>query len=63
MRAVVHRGQIAEALVRDGAISISLKVEVLEEGEPGQTVGVRNPVTRRQFRGRVLNEQTIQLLL
>lgn len=63
MRAVVHRGQIAEALLRDGAMSISLKVEVLEEGEPGQTVCVRNPVTRRQFRGRVLNEQTIQLLL
>jgi flagella basal body P-ring formation protein FlgA len=62
-RAVVHRGQLAEALLRDGAMSITLKVEVLEEGEPGQTVCVRNPVNRREFRGRVLNEQTIQLLL
>lgn len=63
LRAVVHRGQTAEALLRDGAMSISLKVEVLEEGEPGQTVRVRNPVSRREFRGRVLNEQTIQLSL
>lgn len=63
MRAVVHRGQTVEALMRDGTMSISLKVEVLEDGEPGQTVCVRNPASRREFRGRVLNEQTIQLLL
>ena len=63
MRAVVHRGQLAEALLRDGAMSISLKVEILEEGEPGQTVCVRDPASRREFHGRVLNERTIQLLL
>ncbi len=63
MRTVVHRGQIVEAQLRDGAMSISLKVEVLDEGEPGQTVRVRNPVSRRELRGRVLNEQTIQLSL
>ncbi len=63
MRAVVHRGQSVEAHLRDGAMSITLKVEVLDEGEPGQTVRVRNPVSRRELRGRVLNEHTIQLFL
>src|SRR5208283_2653492 len=42
LRPVVSRGQIADAVVRDGPMVISLKVEVLEEGVPGQTIRVRN---------------------
>ena len=40
-------------------MTISLKVEVLEEGAVGQSVRVRNPVSKREFRGKVQNEQTI----
>lgn len=58
-RPIMHRGDMVEALVQDGYLTISLKVEVLEEGAPGQTIRVRNPLTRRELRGKVQNEQTI----
>jgi flagella basal body P-ring formation protein FlgA len=63
LRPIVHRGQIVEAQVTDGSMMISLKVEVLENGAPGQLVRVRNSQTKREFRGKVQNEQTILVSL
>jgi flagella basal body P-ring formation protein FlgA len=63
LRPVVCRGQIADAVVRDGAMMISLKVEVLEEGIPGQMVRVRNSQSRRELRGKVQDEHTITIPL
>ncbi|MGO9199906.1 MAG: flagellar basal body P-ring formation chaperone FlgA [Limisphaerales bacterium] len=63
LRAVVARGQIADAVVRDGVMVISLKVEVLEEGVPGQTVRIRNYQSRRELRGKVEDEHTIAIPL
>lgn len=63
LRPLVKRGQMAEALLQDGAMVISLKVEVLENGVSGQMVRVRNPETRREFRGKVQNEQIILVSL
>jgi len=60
-RPVVQRGQMVDGVIQDGALSINLKVEVLAEGLPGQLVRVRNPRTRREMVGKVLNEQTILL--
>ncbi len=62
-RAVVHRGQRADALVQDGAMSIKTKVEVLEDGAPGELVRARNSVTRRDLTGKVLDEKTILISL
>ncbi|MBL9137179.1 MAG: flagellar basal body P-ring formation protein FlgA [Verrucomicrobiales bacterium] len=58
-RPVIQRGQLVEGLVQDGGLTIALKVEALNDGLPGQVVRVRNPSTRREFSGKVLNEQTI----
>ena len=58
-RTLIRRGQLAEALLQDGALSVSLEVEVLEDGASGQTVRVRNPRSRTTFLGKVQNEQTI----
>ncbi len=63
LRPVVQRGQLVDAQVRDGAMMISLRVEVLESGAPGQTVRVRNPQSKREFRGKVKDEQTIIVAL
>jgi len=63
LKPAVARGQLADAIIREGAMVISLKVEVLEEGVPGQTVRVRNPQSRRELRGKVLDEQTISIPL
>jgi flagella basal body P-ring formation protein FlgA len=63
LKPVLTRGQMADAIIRDGAMIISLKVEVLEEGVPGQVVRVRNPQSRRELRGKVLDEQTVAIPL
>ncbi len=59
VRPVVRRGQFAEALVSEGTMQITMKVEVLEDGAPGQTVRLRNFQSRREFRGIVQNENRI----
>ena len=58
-RPVVQRGQMVEGLVRDGALQINMRVEVLADGLPGQIVRVRNPKTRREFYAKVQDEQTV----
>jgi flagella basal body P-ring formation protein FlgA len=63
MRPVVQRGQLVDGLVRDGALNILLKVEVLADGLPGQTVRVRNPKTKREFHAKVQDEQTVVINL
>lgn len=62
-RPVVFRGQLVEAQVQDGAMTISLKVEVMENGAPGQSVRLRNPQSRREFRGKVQPDQTVSVNL
>jgi flagella basal body P-ring formation protein FlgA len=63
MKPVVQRGQFVDGLVRDGALNIALKVEVLADGLPGQTVRVRNPKTKREFYAKVQDEQTVVINL
>ena len=63
LRPVVFRGQTADAVVKQGAMVISLKVEVMENGVPGQLVRVRNLVSRRELRGKVRDAQTISITL
>jgi len=62
-RTVVRRGQMVVAQVQDGALHVSLKVEVLEDGAPGQNIRVRNPISRRDLSGKVLDEQTVLIPL
>ena len=62
-RTVVHRGQLAQAVLQDGPLSITMKVEVLEDGAPGQIIRARNPLSRRDVTGKVLNEQTLLITL
>jgi flagella basal body P-ring formation protein FlgA len=58
-RPLVHRGDMVNAVVQDGPLTISLRVEVLEEGATGQAIRVRNPATKKELRGKVQNEQSI----
>jgi flagella basal body P-ring formation protein FlgA len=63
LRPLIQRGRLVEGLYQDGSLSISLKVEALEDGLLGQTVRVRNPKTKRELFGKVQNEQTILISL
>jgi flagella basal body P-ring formation protein FlgA len=62
-RAVVHRGQLVEALFQDGTLSISLRVQALEDGTLGQMVRVINPKTRRELSGKIQNEDLVLITL
>jgi flagella basal body P-ring formation protein FlgA len=63
VRPLIQRGHVVEAVFQDGTLSISLKVEALEDGAPGQLVRVRNPKTKREIYGKVQNEQTVLIAL
>jgi flagella basal body P-ring formation protein FlgA len=62
-KTVIHRGQRAEALLEDGALSIRTKVEIMEDGAPGDYVRALNFTNRRELTGKVLNEKTILISL
>jgi flagella basal body P-ring formation protein FlgA len=62
LRAVVKRGRMVDALVQDDALTISVKAEVLEDGVPGQLVRLRNLRSKREFRGKVQDEQTVTVV-
>ena len=62
-KTVVHRGQRADALVQDGTMSIRTRVDILDDGAPGQMVHARNAVTHRDLTGTVLNDRTILVSL
>lgn len=60
---VVYRGQMADARVQHGSLSITLRVQVLEDAIPGQSVRIRNPQTKRELQGIVHHDQTILIQL
>jgi flagella basal body P-ring formation protein FlgA len=63
IRPIIQRGQLVEGVYQDGSLSISLKVEILEDGLRGQIVRVRNPKTKRELYGKVQDEQTVVIAL
>jgi flagella basal body P-ring formation protein FlgA len=62
-RTVMHRGQMADAVLQDGVLSISMKVEVLEDGAIGQVVRAINLVSKRNVSGKIIDEKTIRVSL
>jgi flagella basal body P-ring formation protein FlgA len=62
-RPIIRRGKTIDALIQDGTLQIAVKVEALEDGLPGQIVRVRNIKSRREFRGKVQDEETVAVAL
>ncbi len=62
-KTLVRRGQIISALLEDGALAITLKVEASEDGARGQLIKVRNPVSRRDLRAVVLNDSSVKITI
>lgn len=63
LRAVIHRGDVADAVVQDGALNITAKVQALEDGSPGQIIRARNINSQRDLTGKVLDDHTIEISL
>ena len=61
LRPVMKRGEQVQAIIKDDFMSVSAKVEVLQDGAPGDMVLARNLRTKKIIRGKVLNEDTIQV--
>ena len=62
-RAVIHRGDVADAVLQEGALNITIKVEALEDGAPGQIIRARNSTSQHDLTGKVLDEHTIEVSL
>lgn len=58
-KSVMRRGQTVDAVARNGAMTVTMRVEVMEEGAPGQLIRIRNPQSRRELRARVQDESTV----
>lgn len=63
LKTVVFRGRRVDARVQSGTLEITTKVEALEDGYPGQSIRVRNPQSKREFRGVVQGEDTVLIPL
>jgi len=63
LRPVVRRGEMTNARLEEGALSVTMKVQALEDGTPGQIIRLRNLQSARDFSGKVLNEKTILVSL
>lgn len=62
-RPVIFRGKVVDAIAADTTLHISVKVEALEDGAPGQTIRVRNMQSKREFRAKIQNEATVNVSL
>lgn len=62
LRSIVKRGRQVDAMFQDDSLTIAVKAEALEDGVPGQIVRVRNLQSRREFKGKVQDEQTVVVI-
>lgn len=62
LRAIIKRGRQVDAMFKDDALTIAVRAEALEDGVPGQIVRVRNLQSRREFKGKVQDEQTVVVM-
>lgn len=63
IRPAISRGKIVDGKVEDGQLTISVRVEAMEDGIVGQTIRVRNQQSKREFKGKVQDAQTIMVVL
>lgn len=63
LKTVVFRGRRIDARIQAGTLEITTKVEALEDGYPGQSIRVRNPQSKREFRGVVQTEDAVLIPL
>jgi flagella basal body P-ring formation protein FlgA len=61
LRRLVRRGMEVDVVVNEGALNISMKGIALNDGGAGETVTVRNKDSKRDFQGRVVGDNTVQV--
>jgi flagella basal body P-ring formation protein FlgA len=59
LRTVIKRGRMIDAVAQNEAMTLSVRAEALEDGVPGQMVRLRNVRSKKEFKGKVKDEQTV----
>ena len=59
LKTVIKRGRVIDAVAQDEAMTISARAEALEDGVPGQMLRLRNIRSKKEFKGKVKDEQTV----
>ncbi len=60
-RPAVRAGSEVDAVMRSGGIEVRAAVTAVDSGEPGETVRVVNPVSRKTFRARVVAKDMVEI--
>ena len=60
-RPLVRKGNLVEVSAGDGQLLITMKALAMENGAQGDTVTVRNPVSRKDFAAMVVDENRVQV--
>jgi flagella basal body P-ring formation protein FlgA len=60
-RPLVKKGELIEVSAIDGPLVVTMKGMAMENGAEGETVTVRNPVTRKDFAALVVAESRVQV--
>ena len=58
---MVRKGELVDVVVREGALSISMKAMATRAGALGDIVAVRNLQSKREFPAEVIDEKTVQV--
>ncbi len=56
---ILKKGEAANALFETPSLRISLKVILLEDGRFGQVVRIKNPVSNKELKGKIIDEETL----
>lgn len=60
-RRIVRRGKLVDVLVNEGGINITMKAMALSDGGVGETIGIRNVDSKKDFQARVVGSNTVQV--
>jgi flagella basal body P-ring formation protein FlgA len=60
-RRIVRRGKLVDVLVNEGGINITMKAMALADGGVGETIGIRNVDSKKDFQARVVGSNTVQV--
>ena len=61
LRRLVRRGKVVDVLVNQGAMNITMKAIALADGGAGETIGVRNIDSKKDFQAKVVGSNTVQV--
>ncbi|MES2695888.1 MAG: flagellar basal body P-ring formation chaperone FlgA [Verrucomicrobiota bacterium] len=60
-RPLVRKGDLVEVSAVDGLLAVTMKGLAMENGAQGDTVTVRNPISRKDFVAMVIDENRVQV--